>query len=289
MRADRPPCRAGSREVEPERRRAGGQRQRVARRDGLERLLEQRRLDRLLLVAHDVAQPRHRGQQRRRRLRGGLGELADEAAARAGQHEPARPPTGRRGDGVPAARPRARTGRAAARGPRRSSSSTGGLPATISGRPSAPSSTTLASRKLRQPVDHRALRLRRAQRVDEVALERGQPAEDLLLAAGQRAVDEVDDLAERRLVRHREDREAALARDLDERRRHALERQADAEAERARARRPASCGTSAALRVGVAAQPHAGGEHDPVAARASAPAPRPRRRARRGSPPRGRR
>ena len=45
----------------------------------LERLVEQRRLDRQLLVAHDLAEPRHRGEQRRRRLRGGLGQLADEA------------------------------------------------------------------------------------------------------------------------------------------------------------------------------------------------------------------
>ena len=262
--------RAGSREVEPERRRARGQRQQVARLGGLERLLQQRRLDGLLLVAHDVAEPRHRGEQRRGRLRGRLGELGDEAAARARQHEPARRLVGarddRRRDRVPAARPRARAGRAAAaqtsrqqlvdrRACRRRSRA----------RPSASSSSTLASRKLRQPVDHRALGLRRAQRVDEVALERREAAEDLLLAAGERAVDEVDDLPERRLVRDGEHREAALARDLDERRRHALEAEPDAEPERAR---PAllELRHERPLRLGVAAQPHAGREHDPVAA-----------------------
>ena len=85
-------------EVEPERRRARRQRQRVVRLGGLERLREQRRLDRLLLIAHDVAQPRHRGEQRRRRLRRRLGELADEATARAREHEPARRLVGLRGD-----------------------------------------------------------------------------------------------------------------------------------------------------------------------------------------------
>ena len=72
--------------------------------------------------------------------------------------------------------------------------------------PSAPSEHDAGVEEARQAVDHRLLRLRRAQRVDEVALQRGQTAEDVLLAARQRAVDEVDDLPERRLVRHGEDR-----------------------------------------------------------------------------------
>jgi hypothetical protein len=93
----------------------------------------------------------------------------------------------------------------------------------------------------RQAVDHRALGVGRAQGVDEVALQSGEAAEDVLLAARHGAVDEVDDLAERRLVRHREDGEAALARHVDQRRRDALEAQADAEA----APPASSCGTSA--------------------------------------------
>ena len=250
----------GLAEVEPEGRRAGGQRQRVARRDRLERLLEQRRLDGELLVAHHVAQPRHRGQQRGGGLGGGLGELAYEAAPRAGEHEPAS--ADGRGHGVPAAH----------------------VELDEAGRLLAHRAEQLVDRRLaghdvgpalgadqhhagveeaRQPVDHRALGLWRAQRVDEVALQRRQPAEDLLLAAGQRAVDEVDDLAERRLVRDGEDREGVHARDLDERRRHALERQAGAEAERARAA-VLKLGHQAALRAGVAAQPDAGGEHHPL-------------------------
>ena len=72
--------------------------------------------------------------------------------------------------------------------------------------------------------------------------------EELLLATGQRAVDVVDDLPERRLVRHREDREVVRPRHLDEGRRHALEPESDAEPERARAG-----GFAAALRdAGIA-------------------------------------
>ena len=65
---------------------------------------------------------------------------------------------------------------------------------------------------------------------------------------------------------HREHREAALARHLDERRRDALEAEADAEPERAHAvglelRRRARAGPPA-----LRAQPHAGGQHHPVRA-----------------------
>jgi hypothetical protein len=86
----------------------------------------------------------------------------------------------------------------------------------------------------------------------------------VLLAAGQRAVDEVDDLAERGLVRHGEDRERTLLRDLDERRWHALEAEADAEAQRGHAA-GLELGDECALGLGVAPQPHPGREHDPVA------------------------
>ena len=87
----------------------------------------------------------------------------------------------------------------------------------------------------------------------------------MLLAAGQRALDEAGrsrGTACRRAPRRPGSR--ARARDLDERRRHVLEAEPDAEAERGHARllerrheRP--------LRLRVAAQPHAGREHHPVA------------------------
>jgi hypothetical protein len=74
----------------------------------------------------------------------------------------------------------------------------------------------------------------------------------------------VDDLAERRVVRDREDREGALVRDLDQRGRHVLEAEPDAEAERGHAgvleRRH-----ERALRLRVPAQPHAGRQHHPLA------------------------
>ena len=63
-----------------------------------ERLLQQRGLDRLLLVTHDVAEARHRGQQRRRRLGRRLGELGDEPAPGTRQHQPALGLVGARGD-----------------------------------------------------------------------------------------------------------------------------------------------------------------------------------------------
>ena len=201
-------------------------------RDRLERLLEQRRLDGQLLVAHHVAQPRHRGQQRRGRLGGGLGELADEPAPRAGEHEP----RARRPAVATACQPLDlqldEPGRLLA--DRAEQLVDGRLAGHDVGPALGADQHHAGVEEARQPVDHRALGLRRAQRVDEVALERRQPPEDLLLAADQRAVDEVDDLPERRLVGDREDREGVLARDRDERRRHALERQPDPEAERAR-------------------------------------------------------
>jgi acetylornithine deacetylase len=63
-----------------ERRGPGGERQGVARLGGLERLLEQRGLDGLLLVTHDLTEPGRGGKQRSGGLRGRLGEDC--------QHEP---------------------------------------------------------------------------------------------------------------------------------------------------------------------------------------------------------
>ena len=114
-----------------------------------------------------------------------------------------------------------------------------------------------------EALGHHALGLRAAQRVDEVALQRGQPPEDADLVARERALDVVDDVAERRLVRHREHREPVLAARLDERGRHALEDDALAEPEPAGAR-GGELAHEVALGARAPAQPHARREHHPL-------------------------
>ena len=84
-----------------------------------------------------------------------------------------------------------------------------------------------------QPLDHRRARLRLSQRVDQVALDRGQALVGVQVAGEQRAVDEADDVPERRPERDGEDGERSLARLLEQRRRDALEHEVDADPERA--------------------------------------------------------
>jgi hypothetical protein len=231
-----------------------------------ERLLQQRRLDRLLLVAHDVTEPRHRGKQRRRRLGGRLGELGDEPAPRAREHQPAVGLVGARGD---RGRDRVPARHLQLEQPGRLGAHL--LQQLVGGRfarddlgpPLGVQQHHAGVEELRQPIDHRPLGLRRAQRVHQVSLQRGEAPEHVLVAARERAVDEVDDLPERRLVRHREHREVVLLGDLHQRRRHALEPKPHAEPERAH---PAllELRHERALRLDIAAQPHAGREHHPI-------------------------
>ena len=139
-----------TREVDAERGGARAQGQQVALLGRLERLLQQRGLHRLLLVAHDVAEAGHGREQRRRRLGGRLGDPPREARARGGQHEPARGLIGarrdRRGDRVPVVDVQLRQSRLqGAHLP--ASDATGARPATISGSPSAVRTITPASRK----------------------------------------------------------------------------------------------------------------------------------------------
>ncbi len=256
-----------AREVQPERRRARGQRRQPALLGRGERLLEQRAADRLLLGARDIAETRHRGEQRRARLGGRLDEAVETGARPPGDDEPAARRAVVRGD-----RGGDRLCPAGGRELEESRRAAGHAGAQLVDRRPADDDLRPAVRadddhgRVEEPPEalcHRALGLGAAQRVDEVALQRGQAPEDADLVARERALDVVDDVAERRLVRHREHREPVLATRLDERGRHALEDDALAEAEPTGA-----CGgelaDEIALGARVPAQPHARREHDPL-------------------------
>ena len=114
----------------------------------------------------------------------------------------------------------------------------------------------------REALDDRTLGVVLAQRVHEVQLHRRQPLQRAQVAARQRAVDDADHVPEGHRERDGEDGEGAGARLLQERRRHSLEDEVQAEAERGRVGR-LKLGDQQALAGGVVAKPHAGGEHDP--------------------------
>ncbi len=264
--ARRRTIRAGSRQVDAERRRARGQGRQPALVGRGERLLEQRAAHGLLLRAGDLAEAAERGQQRRAGLGRGLHEPVQAPGPAAGEHEPARrrvlPRRDRRRDGVAArdlelGQPRLapRDGRAQL-GHGRAADDDLGLAARAD-------DDHRRVEEACEPLGHHALGLRAAQGVDEVALQRRQPPEDADLVAHQRALDVVDDLAERRLVRNGEEREAALGGGLDQCAGHAAEHDALAEPERGRPR-VVELRDELALGRRAAAQAHAGRQHHPL-------------------------
>ena len=103
-----------------------------------------------------------------------------------------------------------------------------------------------------------------AEGVREVALHRVQPLEGTQVTAQGGPVDGADHRAERGRERDHDEREVALARLGEHRRRDPLEHVPDAERDRGGAG-AIELGDQLALRPGVAAQPHAGGQHEPVA------------------------
>ena len=253
-------------EVDAERRRARGQGRQPALVGRGERLLEQRAAHGLLLRAGDLAEAAERGQQRRAGLGRGLHEPVQAPGPAAGEHEPARrrvlPRRDRRRDGVAArdlelGQPRLapRDGRAQL-GHGRAADDDLGLAARAD-------DDHRRVEEACEPLGHHALGLRAAQGVDEVALQRRQPPEDADLVAHQRALDVVDDLAERRLVRDGEEREAALGGGLDQCAGHAAEHDALAEPERGRPR-VVELRDELALGRRAAAQAHAGRQHHPL-------------------------
>ena len=177
------------REVEPERGGARRQRAHVARSPSSASSSSAERT-RALLVAGEVAQPLGRRQQRHRGLRGGAREPRREHAAAAGDREPAGVADRHRHD-VPAVvlelalptRATTRVGDRRRRRPRRAV----GVEHQHAGVEHAG-----------EPLDHRLARPRLLQRVDQVALDRGQALVGVQVAGEQRAVDEADDVPERR-------------------------------------------------------------------------------------------
>ena len=164
------------------------------------------RADRALLVAREVAQALGRRQQRHGGLGGGPGEPRREQRGR-GSRPPASPssPIGT----LTTCQPSCSNSRSPIRAAR-SASGTGaarGLDAAVGGE-----DQHAGVEHARQPLDHHLARARLAQRVDEVALDRVQPLVGVQVAGEQRAVDEADDVAERRAQRHGQHRERALAR-----------------------------------------------------------------------------
>jgi hypothetical protein len=115
----------------------------------------------------------------------------------------------------------------------------------------------------REPADHRCARLRLAQRVDQVALDRRQPLVGVQITRQRRPADEPRDVAEGRLQRHREHREGARARFVEQRSRHALEHEPEADAQRADAGL-VQLGDQRALRRGAPTQPQTRREHQPA-------------------------
>ena len=198
----------GLREVQPERGGAGRERSGVPA--AAERLLEQRRPHREFLPAGDLLELVHRDQQRRRRLHRALGQRAGEAIARAGDEQPAIRLLGvggeRRRDGAPAVRlglvTRERTEQRVERR----------LPDRDRRLPVGREDGRTRVQEARQTRDHRALRVRLAQPVGDVALQRAEPPEERRLVAHDRGVDVAHDVAERRVARDREHRAVRAAR-----------------------------------------------------------------------------
>ena len=158
----------------------------------VQRLVEQRRADRALLVARELVEALGRGQQRDRGLRRGPREPRREPRPRlATASQPA----------VADRHARRRASRRARTRARRAA-----LPRVVVGhRPAGALDVAVGVEQQhagvehpREPLDHRRARARLAQRVDQVALDRGQPLVGVQVAGEQRAVDEADDVAERR-------------------------------------------------------------------------------------------